>query len=141
MSNQHLVIDTDDKSTFDSLVDGSAIATTVHAHRSTARTVTESDDIDVTDEDNIIHVSASRTAIVVLTPTAGVEASDGLSFRVRVEYNGTYTVRIPIGGAFWEFNGFDDSVSGLDLAYSFNINASGDVVPENSAAITLYSPV
>ena len=141
MSYQHLIIDKDDKSKFDSLVDGSVVAASTHSHlvRSTVRTVTSSGDIVPGDENNIIHVSASRTGVVVLTPTVDVTLIDGFSFRVRVENNNSYTVRIPISGgdAMWEFNGYGTEKS---MTYSFNIDGSGHVVPENSKAISDYAP-
>jgi hypothetical protein len=122
MSYKKLIIDSADESKYQSLVDGSQIEATVHGHRATSRTITESDDIEISDENNIIIVSASRTANVVLTPSVGLVARENAEFSVVVEYNASYPA---ILGAY-EMDG--DGLLGF-IRYRWTI-IGGNVIPD-----------
>ena len=129
MSYKKLIIDADDESKYQSLVDGSNVPDSVHTHtiRATSRTVTASDDIELTDENNIIDVSDARTATVSLGKSL-IAATPNLQFKVRVEYNASYNAQVQFNNTqFWILTG--NPVS--PITYAFSIDASGLCIPEN----------
>lgn len=133
-SYEKFIIASTDRASYQSLVDGSQIATTVHGHRATSRTIIASDDVETSDEGNIILVGSGRTAEVVLTYGTGVAANINMRFLVAVEYNATYDVRVQtVSDAGWVINGFYDGGSAFDSAiiYEFFVGSSGLFIPKN----------
>jgi hypothetical protein len=139
MSYTKLIIDADDKAKFDSLVDGSQIATTVHGHRATSRTVTSSESIAVSDENNIIDVEMTRTGAILLD-TSLIDAIPNFQFKVRVGYNATYDVYVEFSGTVnWILNGITTGSGDIAITYAFSIDNSGLCIPDNDG-LSLYSP-
>lgn len=138
MSNKKFIIDADDETSYRSLVNGSAIANTQHLHRSTVRTVTSSDTVVLSDENNLINVSSSRTAVAAQAIDSAVASIDGFQFKVRVEYNATYDVTVAqAASSYWILNG--EPTKGTPITYVFSIGPSGETIPENSNLV-LYEP-
>ena len=138
-SYEKFIIASTDKASYQSLIDGSMIETDVHGHRATSRTITASDDVELSDEGNLVVIGSGRTAEVVLTYGTGVAAAENARFNFMVEYNATYDVRVQIAGdAGWIINGFVDGGAAFDapVVYSFWVNSSGVFTPENILAAT-----
>jgi hypothetical protein len=138
MSYEKLIIDTDDKSNYESLVDGSPIASTVHGHRATSRFTLVSDDIEPSDENNFIEVSGDRTSDVTLSKT-NIEGLSRAQFKVIVYYNASYVAYVSYNGTqFWILNGTTDS----PVTYVFSVGPGPGyyLIPERDD-LTLTSPV
>jgi len=131
MSYTKLIIDSADKASYDSLVDGSQIATTVHGHRSTSRTASSSGSIALSDEGNIIDIEATRTGTIVLD-TSLIDAIPNFQFKVRVGYNATYEAHVElVGSTYWILNGITSASGDPSITYAFSIDNSGYCIPEN----------